>query len=554
GDGANHDEARPSQELAAAQMASPQPVKAEAAPVSTGEQTKELLVPADTQAVVEAVAPRQETEPEQSVPVSETSVEGDRKADTGEVMPRRSSRVPGYWKVESPCVVNLLSRIQADDPGVDVLKLHNYISSDVNTLVIDAVLDSLMLNNSCQALYIQNFDKGFRDEQLLKLAKVLRRGVIWCLNAGEIYDVTPSTWWKFVEDIKNTNVTHAYLSEHGIPAGLKTAMRNAIRDNRAKHTRHNAASNVEVIRRCTNMWWNPINSEELQAELHTAPAPPAPAATGEAKEKGEEGRQEPAASQGVVRISSSGGDGSSSGGGGSEGDENARVSGSEAGGATAPGAARGAAREAIAEKPSGSGSASGSTTSTPGQQEQLVGRGGRNKRRRSGRAGGNATTASATERDSKKASGTGRAENMSDEPKSRAGVWAEGFSDDEAAMDFEDACYESDVEAREELEQEEKKEREAWERERKPQREKEKQKRAYAEYVKDPKVVKMVDTRIQPVEGSVRTDNDPDRFHDETRCGYCNAGTELKTSEELRTERTDRELLIRKKRYVRLRF
>ncbi|CAM9381238.1 unnamed protein product, partial [Ectocarpus sp. 12 AP-2014] len=158
-------EARPSQELAAAQMASPQPVKAEAAPVSTGEQTKELLVPADTQAVVEAVAPRQETEPEQSVPVSETSVEGDRKADTGEVMPRRSSRVPGYWKVESPCVVNLLSRIQADDPGVDVLKLHNYISSDVNTLVIDAVLDSLMLNNSCQALYIQNFDKGFRDEQ-----------------------------------------------------------------------------------------------------------------------------------------------------------------------------------------------------------------------------------------------------------------------------------------------------------------------------------------------------------------------------------------------------
>ncbi|CAM9864463.1 unnamed protein product [Ectocarpus sp. 4 AP-2014] len=383
-----------------------------------------------------------------------------------------------------------------------------------------------MLNNNCQALYIQNFDKGFRDKQLLKLAKVLCRGNIWCLDAGEIYTVTPSTWWKFVEDIKNTNVTHAYLSEHCIPAGLKTAMRNAIRDNRAKHTRHKAASNVEVIRRCTNMWWNPINSEELQAELHTAPVPPALAATGEAEEKGEEGRQEPAASQGVVCISSSGGDGSSSGGGGSEGDESARVSGSEAGET---------AREATAEKHSGGGSAGGSTTSTPGQQEQLVGRGGRNKRRR--------TTASTTERDSKKASGTGRAEKMSDEPKSRAGVWAEGFSDDEAAMDFEDACYESDVGAREELEQEGE-----------PQREKEKQKRAYAEYVKDPKVMEMADTRIQPVEGSVRTDNDPDRFHDELRCGYCNAGTELKTSEELRTKRTDRELLSRKKRFASLRF
>ena len=65
---------------------------------------------------------------------------------------------------------------------------------------------------------------------------------------------------------------------------------------------------------------------------------------------------------------------------------------------------------------------------------------------------------------------------MPDEPKSRQEVWDAGFDDDEAAMDFEDACYESDVEAREELTQEEKKEREAWERERKGEREKEKQK------------------------------------------------------------------------------
>lgn len=58
-------------------MSIPQPVEAEAAPASTGEQMKELLVPAGTQAVVEAVTPGQETELEQPVPVSATLVESD---------------------------------------------------------------------------------------------------------------------------------------------------------------------------------------------------------------------------------------------------------------------------------------------------------------------------------------------------------------------------------------------------------------------------------------------------------------------------------------------
>ncbi|CAM9837127.1 unnamed protein product [Scytosiphon promiscuus] len=124
-----------------------------------------------------------------------------------------------------------------------------------------------MVNENCQALYIQNFNEGFREEQVAALAKVLRRGNIWCLNAGENYKVELATWWQFVEEIKSTNVTHAYLSEHVITAELKKAMRDAIRTNRAKHTRHKSASNLEVIRRCTNMWWNPINSKHLQAEL-----------------------------------------------------------------------------------------------------------------------------------------------------------------------------------------------------------------------------------------------------------------------------------------------
>lgn len=123
-------------------------------------------------------------------------------------------------------------------------------------------------NNNCQALYIQNFEQGFRDEQVVALAKVLRRGNIWCVNVGENYGVETASWWEPAEELKSTNVTHAYLSEHVITADLKNAVRDVIRKNRAKHTRHNnTASNLKVIRQCTNMWWNPINSKALQREL-----------------------------------------------------------------------------------------------------------------------------------------------------------------------------------------------------------------------------------------------------------------------------------------------
>lgn len=43
--------------------------------------------------------------------------------------------------------------------------------------------------------------------QVCKLASILRKGRIWCLNAGENYKVDIDTWWHFVEEIKSTNVT-----------------------------------------------------------------------------------------------------------------------------------------------------------------------------------------------------------------------------------------------------------------------------------------------------------------------------------------------------------
>lgn len=122
-------------------------------------------------------------------------------------MLRRSTRIPGSSALNSPCVVDLLHKIRTYDAAVEVLKLHNYIGPDESTAVMDAVLDALMFNSSCQALYIQNFSKGFRDEQVSKLAGVLRRGNIWCLNAGGNDRVSPSTWREFVKEIESTNVT-----------------------------------------------------------------------------------------------------------------------------------------------------------------------------------------------------------------------------------------------------------------------------------------------------------------------------------------------------------
>ena len=126
-------------------------------------------------------------------------------AASGEVVLRRSSRVLGSSPLESRPVVDLLDKIRADDPEVEVLKIHNCISADVSASVIDALLDALMLNNNCQALYIQNVSLG--DEQLRRLAEVLRRGNIWCLNVGENSGISSPAWWWFVERRSRTHTS-----------------------------------------------------------------------------------------------------------------------------------------------------------------------------------------------------------------------------------------------------------------------------------------------------------------------------------------------------------
>lgn len=191
------------------------------------------------------------------------------KRKTNKMTPnlRRSRRVPGSSVLQQPSVLSLLKRIREDADDTVVLKLHNYIPTDASTVIIDAVLEALMSNTKCQALYIQNFSHGFRDKQVRSLIRVLQRGHIWALNAGENYNVKVDTWRKFAKDLESTNVTHAYLSEHRISRNLKKTIMDAIRANRSKHTRHNAPWNLDVIKLVTHMWWNPLQSKILQKQL-----------------------------------------------------------------------------------------------------------------------------------------------------------------------------------------------------------------------------------------------------------------------------------------------
>lgn len=174
----------------------------------------------------------------------------------------RSKRVPGQSQLTSSSVVKLLKQIRENAAEVEVLRLHNLIGTEATHGVIDAVLAALLHNSNCQALYIQ--DVNLVDYQIPKLLDVLKKGNIWALNAGENDKVSHETWAKFVRELPNTNLTHAYISEHQITSDLKKAFQKAIRDNRAKHTRHKSISNIKVISQITHMWWNPINSRALK--------------------------------------------------------------------------------------------------------------------------------------------------------------------------------------------------------------------------------------------------------------------------------------------------
>lgn len=177
---------------------------------------------------------------------------------------RRSERACGQTELSSRQMGELLELIKSNHKDAVVLKLKDRgLGPDTNTWILDEVLKALYANDNCEALYIQNLNDGMLDLQLAMLSKVLRKGHIWCLNIGENYRISSKAWEKFANSLVHTNVTHMYASEHVISAELKTRFRDIIRQNRTKHDRHCSVENLAVIERCTNMWWNPIQSKKI---------------------------------------------------------------------------------------------------------------------------------------------------------------------------------------------------------------------------------------------------------------------------------------------------
>lgn len=183
---------------------------------------------------------------------------------------RRSARQPCQSAVHTSSVKSLLKKINDNDSDMVVLKLKKYLSDpDTPCVVIDAMLDALGSNTNCQALYIQNFNEGMCDNQVLHLLRVLQNPKcnIWCLNIGENYKVKLRTWEAFTNGLKYTKITHMYASEHTISAAMKEKIRDIIRLNRKKHNMHIDPENLDVIVQCTHCWWNPINAQILQPYL-----------------------------------------------------------------------------------------------------------------------------------------------------------------------------------------------------------------------------------------------------------------------------------------------
>lgn len=183
---------------------------------------------------------------------------------------RRSVRLPSRSLLNAPLTKTLLDKLRGNDSEMVVLKMKKFISDpDTPAMVIEATLDALEDCTNCESLYIQNFNQGMRDKQVLHLLKILQLPTcnIWCLNIGETYNVTEDTWETFAEGLKTTKITHMYASEHTITSELKDEIRETIRLNRRKHSMHNDPNNLDVIIQCTHCWWNPINSKKLQPFL-----------------------------------------------------------------------------------------------------------------------------------------------------------------------------------------------------------------------------------------------------------------------------------------------
>ncbi|CAL5226309.1 g9154 [Coccomyxa viridis] len=140
-----------------------------------------------------------------------------------------------------------------------VLRLKQYVPSDLLPGHMDAILDALAANTRVEVLYIQNFEWGMLDAQLRHLGEVLGNKRIWALNVGENFQITNQAWERFTLALEDTAVAYLYVSEqHLRNTDLKVRMRDAVR----LHRRAGPARDPEVVDKVGNMWWNPKTSKK----------------------------------------------------------------------------------------------------------------------------------------------------------------------------------------------------------------------------------------------------------------------------------------------------
>ena len=168
---------------------------------------------------------------------------------------RKSVRDPSISLLDKRDVKTLIKKIHQSRTECVILKIKDHLLADINTGVVDSIIGALWTNRNCQALYMQNLTRAFGDTQLHALVELLKKKTIWCLNVGELYDVSNEAWIYFCDSLSKTSITHLYVSEHVISLDLKNKMRFHIRENRKKHELHCSPKNIRIIERCTNMWW-----------------------------------------------------------------------------------------------------------------------------------------------------------------------------------------------------------------------------------------------------------------------------------------------------------
>jgi len=86
---------------------------------------------------------------------------GNRRRKTSIEPVRRSTRDPNLALLEKREVQVLLSKLQTNHPDTVVLKTKQHVNADINSVVLDAIIDALGKNTVCEVNYPINLQHNY---------------------------------------------------------------------------------------------------------------------------------------------------------------------------------------------------------------------------------------------------------------------------------------------------------------------------------------------------------------------------------------------------------